>query len=65
MKRLRELEEENARLKPIAAGLPLDKATLLDNVKEKDKACRQAQSGGPISRRLEGVRGQTMRRSSL
>ena len=65
MKRLRELEEEHARLKRIVADLPLDKETLMDIVKGKHKACPQAQSSGRISRRLEGVRAQTMRRSSL
>ena len=35
MKRLRELEEENARLKKIVADLSLDKAMLQDVIKRK------------------------------
>jgi putative transposase len=35
MKRLRELEEENARLKKIVANLSLDKAMLQDVIKRK------------------------------
>ena len=41
MKRLRQLEDENAKLKRIVAELSLDKAMLQDVLKKSFKACSQ------------------------
>ena len=66
MKRLRELEEENGRLKRIVADLSLDKEMLRGtSSSEKCKACRQAQAGGWDAHRLEGAGAPGMRCSSL
>jgi putative transposase len=46
MKRPRELEEENARLKRIVTDLSLDKEMLQDVIKQKLWACPHAQAGG-------------------
>ena len=42
MKRLRELEDENGRLKRIVADLSLDKEMLQDIVRRSSEACPQA-----------------------
>jgi len=42
MKRLRQLEEENGRLKRIVADLSLDKEMLQDVIKHQTKALRRA-----------------------
>ena len=42
VKRLRQLEEENAKLKRIVADLSLDKAMLQDVLSKNSEACAQA-----------------------
>lgn len=42
MRRLRQLEEENGKLKRIVADLSLDKAMLQDVLSKSSKACPQA-----------------------
>jgi putative transposase len=55
MKRLRQLEEENAKLKKLVADLSLDKVVLQDVLSKNGKACRLAGSGwvfeNPLSRK--------------
>ena len=46
MKRLKLLEEENARLKKLVADLSLDKAMLQDVVKRNFEACSGPAAGG-------------------
>jgi putative transposase len=55
MKRLRQLEEENAKLKRIVADLSLDKAMLQDVLSKSSEACPQAfaRRQGPV--RLEDI----------
>ena len=45
MKPLRELEDENNRLRRIVADLSLDKGMLQDIVRRKSEACTQTQAG--------------------
>ena len=44
MKRLKQLEEENAKLKKLVADLSLDKLMLQDVLAKKSRACREAGS---------------------
>ncbi len=46
MKRLRQLEEENGKLKKLVADLSLDKAMLQDVLSRSCKACAAAPAGG-------------------
>jgi len=55
MRRLRQLEDENAKLKRIVADLSLDKAMLQDVLSKSSEACAQARACGQAARRLEGV----------
>ncbi len=55
MKRLRQLEEENAKLKRIVADLSLDKAMLQDVLSKSSEAWPQAGPCRQDTRRLEGV----------
>jgi hypothetical protein len=62
MRRLKRLEDENARLKKLVADLSLDKEMLQDVIKRAEvrrsqsfKACRAAGSGQRGSRRLGRV----------
>jgi len=45
VRRLRQLEEENAKLKRIVADLSLDKAMLQDVLSKKSEACSSASDG--------------------
>ena len=45
MKRLKQLEEENSKLKRIVADLALDKEMLQDVIREKYEACAAARGG--------------------
>src|SRR6266446_6312999 len=49
MKRLRQLEEENGKLKKIVADLSLDKEMLQDVIRRKLEACPEAATGGSCS----------------
>jgi hypothetical protein len=51
MKRLRQLEEENAKLKRMVADLSLDKAMLQDVPSKSSEACPQAQACRHFERR--------------
>ncbi len=55
MKRLRQLEEENAKLKRIVADLSLDMAMRQDVLSKSSAACPQAFACRQGSVRLEGV----------
>ena len=46
MKRLRQLEDENAKLKRIVADLSLDKAMLQDVLSKSSEACAQTRTRG-------------------
>ena len=50
MKRLRLLEEENAKLKRIVVDLSLDKAVVQDMLSKNSEACAQAGACGPGAR---------------
>ena len=50
MRRLKQLEDENAKLKKIVADLSLDREMLQDVSAENCKACSQAQAGDDGSR---------------
>ena len=54
MKRLRQLEEENAKLKRVVADLSLDKAMLQDVLSKSSEACPQAQACRHSQGGLEG-----------
>ena len=61
VRRLRQLEEENAKLKRLVADLSLDKAMLQDVLAKNSKAFPQAYAGGGFDRALwresnQGVR---------
>jgi putative transposase len=45
MRRLKQLEDENAKLKRIVADLSLDKEMLQDAIRRKLEACPAAQAG--------------------
>jgi putative transposase len=55
MKRLRQLEEENAKLKRIVADLSLDKAMLQDVLQKSSEAWPQTRTCRQAAQRLEGV----------
>jgi uncharacterized protein YllA (UPF0747 family) len=55
MKRLRQLEDENAKLKRIVAELSLDKAMLQDVLKKSFKACSETSACESIAIRLESI----------
>ncbi len=54
MKRLKQLEEENTRLKKIEADLPLDREMLQDVIKRSFKAYPKAGAGRRDLSRLDG-----------
>ena len=58
-KRLKQLEEENSKLKKLVADLSLDKAMLQDVVKRKNKAC----SGPALGRRSANGHRTSIRRA--
>ncbi len=60
MKRLRQLEEENAKLKKLVADLSLDKLMLQDVLTKKFKACREAASGAVSAGTLSSERTQKL-----
>ena len=64
-KRLRQLEEENAKLKRIVADLSLDKAMLQDVLSKSSEACPQAftRRQGPV--RLDDIHPPGLVRSSI
>jgi putative transposase len=45
MLRLKQLEDENAKLKKIGADLSLDRETLQDVIRQNSEACSQARAG--------------------
>ena len=52
MKRLKQLEEENAKLKKLVADLSLDKVMLQDVLSKNGRACRAKRSGDVFSGRI-------------
>ena len=55
VKRLRQLEEENAKLKRIVADLSLDKAMLQDVLSKSSEACSLPAACGSGPGGLEGI----------
>lgn len=55
MKRLRQLEEENAKLKRIVADLSLDRQCFKTCLQKSSEACPQTRTGGQGAKRLEGI----------
>ncbi len=55
MRRLRQLEEENAKLKRIVADLSLDKAMLQDVSQKSSEAWPQTRTCRHVAKRLEGI----------
>ena len=60
MKRLRQLEEENAKLKKLVADLSLDKLMLQNVPKKNSKACRKARRRTLSARTLPRKRTQEL-----
>lgn len=60
MKRLRQLEEENAKLKKLVADLSLDKLMLQDVLTKNSKACREAGCRALSARTLPSERTQEL-----
>ena len=56
IRRLKQLEEENAKLKRLVAGLSLDKTMLQDVLRKNGEARRSARGGGRAAGRLPGQR---------
>lgn len=54
VKRLRQLEEENRKLKQIVADLSLDKIMLQDVLSKSSKACHQKRDGRIFSKDIRG-----------
>ena len=52
MKRLKQLEEENAKLKKLVADLSLDKVMLQDVLSKNGRACRAKRSGDVFAGRI-------------
>ena len=46
MRRLKQLKDENNKLRRVVADLSLDKEMLQDSSAENSKACPEAQAGG-------------------
>ena len=46
MRRMKQLEDENAKLKKLVADRSLDKAMLQDVLRQNTEACSQARTGG-------------------
>ena len=65
VRRLKQLEEENRRLKQMVADLSLDKAMLQDVLSKKPKACEGAQPGRRLARRLPGLDPASLHRSEV
>jgi len=61
VKRLRQLEEENAKLKRIVADLSLDKAMLQDVLQKSSEACPSAPACRSGAGCLEGIGAQGVR----
>ena len=60
MKRLRQLEEENAKLEKLVADLSLDRLMLQDVLTKNSKACREAASGAASAETLPSKRTQKL-----
>ena len=65
MRRLKQLEDENAKLKKIVAELSLDKEMLQDVLRRNCKACPQAQAGRFIVCRLARIDPESLPSSSV
>lgn len=55
MRRLRQFEDENSKLKRIVADLPLDRAMLQDALSKSCKAWSQTRTCRQTAKRMEGV----------
>jgi len=64
MKRLRQLEEENGKLKKIVADLSLDKAMLRTSSAESFEACPEASTGRPCALDLAGEHSTSLPRAA-
>lgn len=62
VKRLRQVEEENAKLKRLAADLSLDKAMLQDVLQKSSEACSPAPTRRPGMGDMESVGSQGVRK---
>ena len=65
LRKMKQLEEENRRLKQLVADLSLDKAMLQDVVRKNSKACRQTRGGGAFAADLAGQRALRLRRAAV
>lgn len=61
LRRLRQLEEENSKLKQIVADLTLDKQMLQDVLKKSFKSGTVKAIGNGFKKRLQGIRTQGLR----
>jgi putative transposase len=61
MRRLKQLEEENGKLRKLAANLSLDRAMLQDVLAKSSEACAAPSLGGRRPGRVEGLDSSSLR----